>query len=134
MLQVLSYILALQLSHSLDLVQIDHETFFVVVKLLDALPAKDSLVVGTIKMLHSLRVDVAEFLNHAVFVIVFKIKVALCQDLILLHNFVQYIDVKRQSLRTIQIFNQFSADWAPDPIVVVQLCDAICAQSMSAMN
>jgi hypothetical protein len=72
------------------------------VVLLDALPAEDSEVVGAVEMLDSLLMVLTQFLSQSLFIIItlFKIKVSLLQDRIFLHNFIEDINIKWQSLST----------------------------------
>jgi hypothetical protein len=70
--------------------------------LLDALPAEDSEMVGAVEMFDSLLMVFTQFLSQSLFIIItlFKIKVSLLQDRIFLHNFIQDINIKWQSLST----------------------------------
>ena len=90
-------ILFMQLSHFLDFVEINDEALFICVLVLDALSAKDSLVIGAIEVLDPVRVLLAQ-LSFNLAVIEIFIKLSLLQNWIFLNNLVQNIDVKRQFL------------------------------------
>ena len=102
--------------------------------LLDALPAEYGLMVGAKEVHHSVRMQRAELLFHALLVVLVKIEVALRQLLVFLHNLVQDVDVERQSLGRVKILYQFSANGAPHSILVVQLGDAAGAKRVAAVN
>ena len=78
MIHIFLNILTLQLSHALNLIQVHHKTFFVGVCLLNALPAEYGFMIGTIKMLDSVLMGVAELLGHRFFIFVVEIEVAVC--------------------------------------------------------
>jgi hypothetical protein len=56
---VLDDVLLLELTHALDLVQVNYEAFVVSMQRLDALSTKDIQVIGAIEVLDALRVSFA---------------------------------------------------------------------------
>ena len=78
MIHVFLYVLALQLSHALDLVKVDHEALFVRVTKFNALPAKYGFMVGAIKVLDTILMGIAELLSHLLLVFIIKIEIAVC--------------------------------------------------------
>ena len=87
-----------------------------------------------VEMLHSLRMLFAQLLVEGVFIFVFEIKVFLGQDLVLLYYFKQNVDVQGQSLCTLQILYQLTADGASDTVLMVQLLNTASAESVPAVN
>lgn len=131
---ILGDILLLKLPHSLNLIQINDEAFIIWVHLLDTLSAEHGQMIGTVKMFDSLLVIIANLLLKSIFVVLVQVKVGLRQDRILFYNFIQNVDIQWQPLCTFQLFDQLSADGASDSVLMMQLLDAISAQSMAAMN
>ena len=73
--------------------------------LLDALPAEYSLVVRAKEVHHSVRMQRAELLFHALLVLLVEIEVTLRQLLIFFHHFVQDVYVEGQSLGRVKILD-----------------------------
>ena len=88
-------ILALKLPHPLDFIEVNHKALLIRVVLLDALSAEYSLMVGAKEVHHSVGMQRAELLFHALLVILVEIEVALGQLLVFLHHLVQNVDVER---------------------------------------
>ena len=65
MLEILRNVLALELPHALDLVQVHDEAIVFRVIQLNALATENRLVVAAIKVLHSLRMLGAELSFHS---------------------------------------------------------------------
>ena len=131
---VLDNVLLLKLTHALDLVQVDNETFVITMKWLDALSAEDRQVIRAVEVLDTLWVLITELFTESFFILIFKVKGGLVKDRILLNDFVENVDVQRESLGAFKLLDQFSANRASHSILVVQLLDAACAESMSAVN
>ena len=85
-------------------------------------------------MLNTLGMLIAQLLTESFFILILEVKGSLVQDWILLDNFIENIDVERESLSTFKLLDQFSANRASHSVLVVQLLDAIRAKSMSAVN
>ena len=86
------------MTHSLDLIQVNYKALVFTMVSLDALTAENSFVTRAIEVLYSFWMLLTQFLVESLFIFVFKIKVFFLQDLILLHNFKEYVDVQRKSL------------------------------------
>ena len=98
--------------------------------LLDALPAEDRLVVRAVEVLHSLVVFLAEEAIDAFFVL----EIDISQDRISFDDFVKNVEVQRQLVHGFNILNQLTADGAPDPEIVVQVTEALSAESVTAVD
>ena len=85
-------------------------------------------------MLNSFAVFIAKFPNHAIFVLIVKVKVAFSQLWILLNHFIQNIDVKWQPFRTFKLLNKFSTYRTSNAIFMMKFSNTICTQSMSTMD
>lgn len=127
-------VLLLQLPHPLDLVQINHKTLIVRMELLDTLPAENGLMIRAVEVLNSLLMFIAQFLLKVVFIFLFKVECCFAQDLVFFDNFIEDIDIERESLRTLQLLDKLSADGASDSVLVVELLDAVGAESVAAMD
>ena len=93
LIYILGYILTLQLSHPLYLVEVDYEAFIVRVELFNTLTAEYRHMIWAIEMLYPLWMHITKLLHHTILVFIFKIEVAGGQDRVLLDYFVQNIDV-----------------------------------------
>ena len=102
-------ILPLQRPHALDLIKIDNKAVFIRVNLLDALSAEHSQMLTAVKVLHSFWMGLTELLVHELFIIVFKVKVAVGQLLVLFDYFVEDVDVKREVLGGIELLDKLAA-------------------------
>ena len=131
---VLDDVLLLELAHALDLVEVDDEALFVTVERLDALAAEDVEVVGAVEVLDALRVLLAELLGQTLLILVLEVEARARQDRVLLDHLVQDVNVEGQPLSTLQLLDQLAADGASDAVLVVQLLDAVRAQSVAAVN
>ena len=94
LLLILYNVLLLQLTHALNLIQIDHETLLISMKWLDTLSAKNGEMIRTVKMLDSLGVLFAKFLTERVFILIVKVERQRVQNWILFHHLVQDVDIK----------------------------------------
>jgi len=117
-------------SHFFNLIQVDYETAFIGVVLLDAFPAEDGQVVGTVEVLDALVMLVAKQAVDALLVL----KVDVSQDTVPLHDLVEDIEVKGQFVNAFDLLDQLAADGAPDSKVVVQLREALCAKGVAAVD
>ena len=131
---VLHDVLLLKLAHSLDLIQVDYEALIVSMEWLDALPAENVQVVRAVKMLDTLWVLFTELLAEALLVLILEVKARACQYRVLLNHLVENIDVEGQTLGRLQLLDKLAADWASDTVLMVQLLDAVRAQSMATMD
>ena len=89
-------------------------------KLFNALPTKNGLMIGAIKVHNSIWMNFAKLLGHRFLFILIKLKITVSKLIIFLNNFVQNVDVKWKSFSTIQLLDQLSANWASDTILIVQ--------------
>ena len=93
LVQVLDHVLLLQLPHSLDLVEVDHEAGVVRVVQLDALATKNSEVVRAVEVLNSIRVLLAQLFAEVFFIFLIEVEIGLSKDLVFLNNLVEDVDV-----------------------------------------
>ena len=63
--------------------------------LLDALSTEYRFVIWTVEMHHTVGVLLAEFLSHAIFILIIELEVALGQLSIFFNDFIQNIDIER---------------------------------------
>jgi len=117
-------------SHHFDFVEVNHKATFISMVFLDALPAENGEVVGTVEMLHALVMTLAKQTVNAILVL----EVDVSQDAVSLDDFVEDIEVQRQLVHTLDLLHQFSADGASHSVVVVQALKALSAEGMSAVN
>ena len=85
-------------------------------------------------MLNSLWMLFAKPFGHGAIIILVKVKVAGGEHLVLLYDLVKDVDIQWKSLGTVKLLDQLSANWASYTILVMKLRDAVCAQSVTAMN
>ena len=85
-------------------------------------------------MLDPFLVLVTDLLLESVFVIFVKIKISFREDGILFDYLVENVDVEGQSLCALQLLNQLPANGASHSVLVVELLDAVGAQSVATMN
>jgi len=71
-------------------------------KLLNAFSAENSLMAAAVKVLHSVRMVLAELAGHAIFVFVVEIKVAFGKLIVLFHDFIENVDVQWKSFCTLE--------------------------------
>ena len=131
---VLDHVLLLQLSHALNLVQINDEACVVRVVQLDALSTKNGKVVRTVEVLDSLWMLRAQVFSELLIFFRFKVETGLSENWILLDHLIQNVDVQWKPFGTVELLNQFPADGASNTVLMVQLVDAVGAQCMSAMD
>ena len=101
---------------------------------LDALTAEDVQVVRAVEMLDTLWVLLAKLFGKTLLILIFEVKAGAGKDWILLHDFVQDVDVEGESLGALQLLDQLAADGASDTVLVVKLLNAVRAQSMAAVD
>ena len=134
LLSILDNILLLELTHPLNLIQVDHEAIIVRMERLDALPAENVLCTGTVKVLDALWMNFTELVGERLLIFVLEIEAHILQDRVLLDDLVEDVDVEGQTLSTFKLLDQLATDGAPNPILVVQLSDAACAECMPAVD
>jgi hypothetical protein len=135
-------VLLLEFAHSLDLVEVDDEACVVGVMQSDALAAKDGQMIRAVEVLHSLGMLSAELLlesSISVFFLsctagLFKVEVGLGEDGIFLHDLVKDVDIQGETLRALQLLDEFAANRASHAVVVVQGLDARGAQSVATVD
>ena len=125
---VVPHILSVQFLHLFDLVQINDETIFIGMVTLDTLTTEHGLMVRTIEVLQSLRVCAAD---EVLFVTV--IEVDGFEDWIILCHLVEHVDIEWKSLNIIEALQQLPADRAADALSMVQLSQALSAESVSTV-
>ena len=103
-------------------------------ELLNALSAKHSQVVATVKVLDTLTVVVAQLLFESLFILVIEFEVGLSQNGVFFYNFVEDVNVQRETLCTFELLNELAADWTSHSVLVVELLDAVGAKSMTTMH
>ena len=130
LLRILTHVLPMHLPHLFNLIQINDKAPLIGVVLLNALPAEDRLVVRAVEVLHSLVVFLAEEAIDAFFVL----EIDISQDRISFDDFVKNVEVQRQLVDGFNILNQLTADGAPDPEIVVQVTEALSAESVTAVD
>ena len=118
----------------MNLVQVNYKALFVRVELLDALPAEDGLVTAAVEVLDAVWVLGTELVQHLVFLLVVKVKLAVSKLSVFLHHFVQDVDVQGKSFCTLEVLDEFTADGASHSVVVVQLSDAAGTEGVPAMD
>ena len=91
--------------HPLNLIEVDNEALVVTVVLLDALATENCEVIGTVKVLHSLRVDVAQFVLQRLLILLVEVEVRLRQDLVLLYHLVQNVNIEGKAFSTLELFD-----------------------------
>ena len=131
---VLDDVLLLELPHALNLIQIDNEALIVSMKRLDTLSAENVQMVRAVEVLDTFRMYLAELLRKALFVLILKVETCARQDRVFLDDFVQDVNVQRKALGAFQPLDQLAADGASHSVLVVQLLDAVRAQSMAAVD
>ena len=107
----------------------------------DALSAKHCQVIRTVEVFHSLWVLHAQLICERVFIIIgagaaslLEIKVGFREYGVLFDNLIKNVDVEGESLSTLQLLDEFAADWAPHSVVVVQVLNARSAQGVPAVH
>ena len=105
----------MHLPHFLNFVEIHHKAPFISVVFLDALPAKQSEVVRTIEVLHSLVMLIAEQALNALFVL----EINVSEHMVSLDDLVQNIEIERQLVYTLNLLDELSANRAPDSVIMV---------------
>lgn len=141
LIHVLSDILLLQFSHPLNLVEVDDEAGIVRVVQTDALSAKHCQVIRTVEVLHALWVLHTQLICEGVLIIIgagaaslLEVKVGFGEYGVLFDDLIKNVDVEGESLSTLQLLDEFAADWAPHSVVVVQVLNARSAQGVPAVH
>ena len=101
---------------------------------LDAFSAENSVVIGTKEVFNSLWMFFAQFVVQTCFVIIFKVKLCLSKHGIFLYYLIQNVDVKRESFGGFKIFNQSSANWTTNSVLMMQLLDTARAKGMPTVD
>ncbi len=131
---ILNDVLLLQLAHALDLVQVHNKALFVAVERLDALAAEDVQVVTAVEVLDALGVLLTQLFSKAVLVFILEVETGTGQNGVLLDHFIQDVDVEGESLSTLEVLDELAADRAAHTVLVVQLLDAVRAESVSTVH
>lgn len=108
------YVLALKLSHLLDLVKVYYEALLICMIYLNTLSAEYSLVVGAIEMHDPLVMWLAQFVLKCLRVILILIEIDLTKERVPLYYLIKYVNIQRKSLRGFQVFYELFADGTPD--------------------
>ena len=103
-------------------------------KWLDAFAAEDVQGVRAVEMLDTLWVLLAKLFGKTLLILIFEVKAGAGKDWILLHDFVQDVDIEGKSLGALQLLDQLAADGASNTVLVVKLLNAVRAQSMAAVD
>ena len=98
--------------------------------LLDAFSTKDSQMIRAVKVLHPLVVLFAEEALDAVLVL----EIQISKYAVPLHYLVQDIEIERQFIDTLDLLDEFPADRAPHPEVMMQYLQTLGAKSVPAVN
>ena len=85
-------------------------------------------------MFDSFSVVLAQFLLQRFVIVIVEVEVGLAQNGVLLHHLVQDVDVERQSFGALQLLDQLATNGAANAVLVVQLGDAVGAESMAAVD
>ena len=85
-------------------------------------------------MLNPLWVLLAQFLSQHLLIFIVKVERGRVEYRILGHHFIQDIDVEGQPFCAFQLLDQFSADGAPDSVLVVQVLDTRGAEGVSTVH
>ena len=85
-------------------------------------------------MLDTLWMLLTEFFRQALLVLILKVKASTRQNRVFLDHFVKNVDVEGQSLGAFQLLDEFPADRAAHSILVMQLLNAVRAQSMATVD
>ena len=96
----------------------------------DTFPAKDSLMIRAIEVLHSLVMVVTEQAINALFVI----KVDIAQNGVSLNNLVEYVEIERQLINTFYLFDEFPANGTSNSEIMVKLCQTFSTERVPTMN
>ena len=103
-------------------------------KRLDTLSAENVQMVRAVEVLDTFGMHLAELLRKTLLILVLEVKACARQDRVLLNDLVQNVNVQGQALRALQLLDQFAADGASHSVLVMQLLDAVRAQSMAAVD
>ena len=76
----------------------------------------------------------AQFWAHHILVLVVEVEVGLGQHAILLNDLIEDVNIERQTLWTLKLLDKFAADRASHTVLVVQLVNAVSAQSVTTVN
>ena len=85
-------------------------------------------------MLDTLRMFFTQFFTQSIFVFIIEIERRRIQDRIFLNNFVEDVNVQRQSFCTFKLFDQFPTNGTSHTIFMMKLLYAACAQGMTTVN
>ena len=76
----------------------------------------------------------AQLFTQGFFIFIFEVKGGARENRVFLDHFIEDVNVEWKSLSTFKLLDQFSANWASDTVLVVQLLDAIRTESMPAVH
>lgn len=91
-------------------------------------------MVGAIEVLDTFGMLLAKLFRQAILILILEVKAGAGKDWVFLHNFVQDVDVEGQTLGTLQLLDQFTADGASDAVFVVQLLNTAGAESVPTVD
>ena len=107
----------------------------------DALAAEYGQVIRAVEVLDSLGMLLAQLLGEGVLVLVspgapglFEVEVGLRENRVLLDDLIEDVDVEGEALRTLELLDEFAADGAPHPVVMVQVLNARGAKGVPAVH
>lgn len=105
LIHIFSDVFLLEFSHALNFIQVYNEACVVRVMLPDAFTTKHCQMIAAVEVLDSLRMLCAQLLLNSFLVNfaapragIFEIEIRLREDRILLHYFIEDVDIQRQSL------------------------------------
>ena len=76
----------------------------------------------------------AQFVVKTSFILIFEVKLCLGKHGIFLYYLIQNVDVKRESFGGFKIFNQSSANWTTNSVLMMQLLDTARAKGMPTVD
>ena len=117
-------------THFLNLIQVHDKARLIGVVFLDALSTKYSQVVRAVEVLHPLVVSLAYQTVNAILIL----EIYISKNRISLHKLIQNVEIKRQLVNWLHLFDQFAANRAAYPTVMMEHIKALSAKSVSAMN
>jgi hypothetical protein len=98
--------------------------------LFNALSAENGQVVGAVEVLDPLFMILTQQAVNTLFI--FKIDIS--KDTVSFNDFIQNVEVQRQFIHTLNLFDKFSANWASHTIIVVESAQTLRTKSVSAVD
>lgn len=128
---IVGHILPLKLSHFLNFIEVNNKALLLRVLFFNAFPAKDCLVIGAIKVHHSLLVILAQFGFQQITIIIVKIDIG--KYGVSLNYFIENIDIQWKPLYRFEVLDEFSAERATNSEIVMKMAQTLSAESMPTM-